>query len=85
MRLHFPCHVSQGSPAKTWIKLIFANDFRNDQIDPLCLSINITFNVVSMRAVCCTDKADEAAITYFHFFGQTESLSCSLSGWMFTS
>lgn len=52
----------------------FANNFRGGQIDPLCLFINMTFYPLSMRAACCSDRADEAAATYFYSFRRTESL-----------
>ncbi len=63
----------------------FANNFRGGRIDPLCLYINKTFHPLSTRAVCCPDRTDEAVTTYFHIFRQTESLSWSLSCWMFIS
>lgn len=52
----------------------FANNFRGDQIDSLCLNINIAFDSVSMGAVCCPNRADEVAVTYFHLLRQTEKL-----------
>lgn len=75
-----PCFSRRSSTDLDQIDL--ANNFRAHQIDPLCLLINITFDSISMRAVCCPYRADEAAIAYFSL-RQTESLSFSLSGWMF--
>lgn len=42
----------------------FASNFRGDQNNLLCLCISIAFNPVSMTAVCCPDRTDEAATTF---------------------
>lgn len=50
----------------------FAQNFKGDEIDPLCLCINIAFNPGWMRAVCAPDGPVEAATTYFHLFKRTD-------------
>lgn len=76
-----PCFSRQFSTDLDQID--FANNFRGDQIDPLCLYTNITFSSVWKGAVCRPDRAEEVGIAHFHLFRQTESFN--LSGWMFTS